>query len=93
MEEHPSEGEEGKLFVWTPDDIRKVLGDEADAFLATQGVTPETTLGRQPPATAVPCSPFTTCCGLQSCFAPSGGYAASPQPVAREHWEPASATS
>jgi len=33
------EGEEGKFFVWTPDEIRKVLGDEAEAFLAAYGVT------------------------------------------------------
>jgi uncharacterized protein YyaL (SSP411 family) len=35
-----SEGEEGKFFVWTPDEIRDVLGREADAFMATYGVTP-----------------------------------------------------
>ena len=35
-----SEGEEGKFFVWTPDEIRDVLGDEADAFMAAYGVTP-----------------------------------------------------
>jgi uncharacterized protein YyaL (SSP411 family) len=35
-----SEGEEGKFFVWTPDEIRDVLGDEAKAFMATYGVTP-----------------------------------------------------
>jgi uncharacterized protein YyaL (SSP411 family) len=34
-----SEGEEGKFFVWTPDDVRSVLGDEADAFMAAYGVT------------------------------------------------------
>jgi uncharacterized protein YyaL (SSP411 family) len=34
-----SEGVEGKFFVWTPDEIRKVLGDEADAFMAAYGVT------------------------------------------------------
>jgi uncharacterized protein YyaL (SSP411 family) len=34
-----SEGEEGKFFVWTPDEIRKVLGDDADAFMAAYGVT------------------------------------------------------
>jgi uncharacterized protein YyaL (SSP411 family) len=34
-----SEGEEGKFFVWTPDEIRDVLGDEADAFMAAYGVT------------------------------------------------------
>jgi uncharacterized protein YyaL (SSP411 family) len=34
-----SEGEEGKFFVWTPDEIRDVLGDEADAFIAAYGVT------------------------------------------------------
>jgi uncharacterized protein YyaL (SSP411 family) len=35
-----SEGEEGKFFVWTPDEIRQVLGSEADEFVATYGVTP-----------------------------------------------------
>jgi uncharacterized protein YyaL (SSP411 family) len=30
---------EGKFFVWTPDEIREILGDEADAFLAAYGVT------------------------------------------------------
>jgi hypothetical protein len=34
-----SEGEEGKFFVWTPDEIRKVLGDKADAFMTAYGVT------------------------------------------------------
>jgi uncharacterized protein YyaL (SSP411 family) len=34
-----SEGEEGKFFVWTPDEIRQVLDDEADAFIAAYGVT------------------------------------------------------
>jgi uncharacterized protein YyaL (SSP411 family) len=34
-----SDGEEGKFFVWTPDEIREVLGDEADAFMAGYGVT------------------------------------------------------
>jgi uncharacterized protein YyaL (SSP411 family) len=34
-----SEGEEGKFFVWTPDEIREVLEEEADAFIAAYGVT------------------------------------------------------
>jgi len=34
-----SEGEKGKFFVWTPDEIREVLGDEAYAFMAAYGVT------------------------------------------------------
>ena len=34
-----SEGEEGKFFVWTPDEIRAVLGSEADAFMSAYGVT------------------------------------------------------
>jgi uncharacterized protein YyaL (SSP411 family) len=34
-----SEGEEGKFFVWTPDEIRGVLGDEADAFMTAYDVT------------------------------------------------------
>ena len=34
-----SEGEEGKFFVWTPDEIREVLGNDADAFMAAYGVT------------------------------------------------------
>jgi hypothetical protein len=35
-----SEGEKGKFFVWTPDEIRAVLGEEADAFMKAYGVTP-----------------------------------------------------
>ena len=35
-----SEGEEGKFFVWTVDEIREVCGSEADAFMAAYGVTP-----------------------------------------------------
>jgi uncharacterized protein YyaL (SSP411 family) len=34
-----SEGVEGKFFVWTPDEIREILGDEAEAFMAAYGVT------------------------------------------------------
>jgi uncharacterized protein YyaL (SSP411 family) len=34
-----SEGEEGKFFVWTPDEIRSVLGGEADRFIEAYGVT------------------------------------------------------
>jgi uncharacterized protein YyaL (SSP411 family) len=34
-----SEGEEGKFFLWTPDEIRAVLGDEAGRFIAAYGVT------------------------------------------------------
>jgi uncharacterized protein YyaL (SSP411 family) len=35
-----SEGKEGKFFVWTPKEIREVLGSEANAFMAAYGVTP-----------------------------------------------------
>jgi uncharacterized protein YyaL (SSP411 family) len=34
-----SEGEEGKFFVWTPDEIREILKDDADDFMAAYGVT------------------------------------------------------
>ncbi len=34
-----SEGEEGMFFVWTPDEIRGVLGDDAEDFMAAYGVT------------------------------------------------------
>jgi uncharacterized protein YyaL (SSP411 family) len=34
-----SEGEEGKFFVWTPDEIRKVLGQDAEEFMTAYGVT------------------------------------------------------
>ena len=34
-----SEGKEGKFFVWTLDEIRQVLGDDADEFMAAYGVT------------------------------------------------------
>jgi uncharacterized protein YyaL (SSP411 family) len=33
-----SEGEEGKFFLWTADEIRDLLGREADAFMAAYGV-------------------------------------------------------
>ena len=32
-----SEGEEGKFFVWTPDEIRAVLDDRADRFVEVYG--------------------------------------------------------
>jgi uncharacterized protein YyaL (SSP411 family) len=34
-----SEGEEGKFFLWTLDEIGEVLGDQAEAFIAAYGVT------------------------------------------------------
>jgi uncharacterized protein YyaL (SSP411 family) len=34
-----SEGEEGKFFVWTPAEIREILRDDADDFMAAYGVT------------------------------------------------------
>jgi len=34
-----SEGEEGKFFFWTPDEIRAVLGAEAEPFMAAYNVT------------------------------------------------------
>ena len=34
-----SEGVEGKFFVWTPDEIRPLLGDDADLIMAYYGVT------------------------------------------------------
>jgi uncharacterized protein YyaL (SSP411 family) len=36
-----SEGEEGKFFVWTPGEIRQVLGSDADEFMAAYGVAPD----------------------------------------------------
>ena len=38
-----SEGVEGKFFVWTPDEIRGVLGSDADQFITAYGVTPAAT--------------------------------------------------
>jgi uncharacterized protein len=35
-----SEGVEGKFYVWTVDELRAVLGDEADAAIAYFGATP-----------------------------------------------------
>jgi hypothetical protein len=35
-----SEGQEGKFFVWTIDEIRDVLGDQADEFIEAYGVKP-----------------------------------------------------
>ena len=34
-----SEGEEGKFFIWTSDEIRELLGTEADTFMSAYGVT------------------------------------------------------
>jgi uncharacterized protein YyaL (SSP411 family) len=34
-----SEGEEGKFFIWTPDEIDEVLGGDAEAFTSAYGVT------------------------------------------------------
>src|SRR5207247_1520795 len=34
-----SEGEEGRFYVWTPDEIRAVLGERADAVIDHYGVT------------------------------------------------------
>jgi uncharacterized protein YyaL (SSP411 family) len=34
-----SEGEEAKFFVWTPDEVRSVLRDQADPFLSAYDVT------------------------------------------------------
>ena len=36
-----SEGEEGKFYVWTRDEIQSVLGDDAELFVRHYGVTPE----------------------------------------------------
>jgi len=33
-----SEGEEGRFYVWTPDELRAILGDDAPALLAYWGV-------------------------------------------------------
>ncbi|OFX27842.1 MAG: thioredoxin [Armatimonadetes bacterium RBG_16_67_12] len=35
-----SEGVEGKFFVWTPGEVREVLGDEAELFAEAYGITP-----------------------------------------------------
>jgi len=35
-----SEGEEGRFYVWTPEELREVLGDEADAAAEFYGVRP-----------------------------------------------------
>lgn len=35
-----SEGEEGKFYVWTADEVDQVLGDESEVFKAYYGVTP-----------------------------------------------------
>jgi uncharacterized protein YyaL (SSP411 family) len=34
-----SEGEEGKFFVWTPEETREMLGGRADVFMAAHSVT------------------------------------------------------
>jgi uncharacterized protein YyaL (SSP411 family) len=38
-EDADSEGVEGKFYVWTRDEIEKILGDRADAFCRAYGVT------------------------------------------------------
>jgi uncharacterized protein YyaL (SSP411 family) len=40
IQDADSEGEEGKFFVWTPDQIREGLGSNANAFVA--GLTNDT---------------------------------------------------
>lgn len=35
-----SEGEEGKFYVWTREEVRKILGEDAEFFEAAYGVTP-----------------------------------------------------
>jgi uncharacterized protein YyaL (SSP411 family) len=35
-----SEGVEGKFFVWTPDEVRQALGEEAELFIQAYGITP-----------------------------------------------------
>jgi uncharacterized protein YyaL (SSP411 family) len=38
-EDADSEGEEGKFYVFTPEEVRQVLGDEAPRFCETYGIT------------------------------------------------------
>ncbi len=40
-EDADSEGEEGTFYVWRPEAIREVLGDDADLAMAWYGVTPQ----------------------------------------------------
>jgi uncharacterized protein YyaL (SSP411 family) len=48
-----SEGEEGRFYVWTPDEVRSVLGDEADVALAYFGMNgPANFEGRWAPVRA-----------------------------------------
>ncbi|MFO8009942.1 MAG: thioredoxin domain-containing protein [Dehalococcoidia bacterium] len=40
-EDADSEGEEGKFYIWSEDEIRQVLGDEADSVINTFNISPE----------------------------------------------------
>ncbi|MEJ8569362.1 thioredoxin domain-containing protein [Elongatibacter sediminis] len=40
-EDADSEGEEGRFYVWQADEIRRLLGDDADAFMRLYGVSEE----------------------------------------------------
>ncbi len=42
-----SEGVEGKFFLWTIDEVRSILGDEAILFNEVYGVTPKATSHEQ----------------------------------------------
>jgi uncharacterized protein YyaL (SSP411 family) len=40
-EDADSEGEEGKFYIWTEEEIRQILGDEAELVIRAYGVEPE----------------------------------------------------
>ena len=62
-----SEGEEGRFYVWTPDEMREVLGDDADAAIAWfYGVTERGQLRGRATSSTSPAAPAAEPDGLDA---------------------------